>query len=165
MGWIIAGPIIGALSDHLRRRRMPLTIASFIAFIMVSIAFYVPLALWELNLVMFTFGLACGAHPLCFSLSKENNPHRLAGTAVATTNTLIMLGGVIFQPLVGLLLVWHASGIIENGMPVYNTHDYIWGMSIIPIALLLSSILCLFLRETYGRDTEGESIVTQDLAC
>lgn len=156
IGWIIAGPVIGALSDRIKRRRLPLRIASVVAAILMCIIFYVPnLSIATLNVLFFLVGLSCGAHPLCFALGKDNCPTAISGTAVAVTNTLIMAGGFIFHPIVGKLLDSHASGLMSDGMPVYTSGDYIYALSIIPIGLVISIALTFLLKETYCSSYEA----------
>jgi MFS family permease len=151
VGWIIAGPTIGALSDKIKRRRTPLLFAGIAGTILLCIIFYVPgLNSTVLSMVFFSLGFCCGSHPICFAVGKENNPIQISGTAVAATNMLTMMGGALFQPLVGKLLDWHASGAIgANGLPIYTTEDYLFALTIIPIGVSIGGILCLFLKETY----------------
>src|SRR3990167_8062657 len=151
-GWILSGPIIGAFSDKIKRRRMPLTIMGFFAALLLSIVFYVPgITLSMLYLIFFMIGFSCGAHPLCFALGKENNSIRIAGTAVAVTNMLIMAGGAIFQPLIGTLLDFHTTSPVgADGLPVYSSYDYTFALSVIPIGVALGIFLAaFFLKETY----------------
>lgn len=151
VGWIIAGPTIGALSDRIKQRRLPLIISAFMSTIFLSAIFYVPgMSLYLLYFLFFLVGIFCGAHPLCFALGKENCPNEISGTAVAVTNTLIMLGGMVFQPVVGKLLDSHsASVVMQNGIRVYSASDYNYALTLIPIGLILSIILSFFLKETY----------------
>lgn len=164
LGWIISSPLIGAYSDFIGQRRLPLLLAAAGAFISVSLIFYLPnLSFNNVYLLFFIFGVFCGSHPLCFSLSKENNPKHLTGTATAVTNTVIMLGGVIFQPVVGWLLDYHAKGAVNaSGVPVYTANDYHFALTIIPFAMLLSFVLCFFLRETHCKTAEP-TILIDDL--
>jgi MFS family permease len=156
IGWIIAGPSIGALSDKIKRRRSPLMVCAFMAAILLSIVFYIPnLSIVSLYIIFFLIGIFCGAHPLCFALGKENSPNAISGTAVAITNTLIMIGGVIFQPVVGKLLDWHSINVpILNGMPVYAASDYTYALTLIPLGLVLAIVLTFFLKETYCQSHE-----------
>ncbi len=151
LGWIIGGPVIGAFSDKIKRRRMPLVVTGSLAAILLSIIFYVPgLKLHQLYVMFFVAGFCCGAHPLCFALGKENNPGAISGTAVAVTNMLIMAGGAIFQPVVGKLLDLHTTSPLgANGLPVYTAGDYTFALSIIPIGVGLAIFLSMFLKETY----------------
>jgi MFS family permease len=156
VGWIIAGPSIGMLSDHYKRRRLPLMICAVMAAILLSIVFYVPnISLISLYFLFFFIGIFCGAHPLCFALGKENNPNYISGTAVAVTNTLIMIGGAIFQPVVGRLLDYHtASTNLAGAIPGYSPADYTYALSVVPIGLMLAIVLTFFLKETYCESHE-----------
>jgi MFS family permease len=150
-GWIISGPIIGAFSDKIKRRCMPLTITGFFAAALLCVVFYLPgiLNLYGLYCIFFIIGFCCGAHPLCFPLGKENNPIQISGTAVAYTNMLIMLGGMIFPPIVGKLLNLHSTAVGANGLPIYSASDYTFALSVVPIGVALGIFLSLFLKETY----------------
>jgi MFS family permease len=156
VGWIIAGPSIGMLSDHFKRRRLPLLICATMAAVMLAIVFYVPnISISYLYVLFFFIGIFCGAHPLCFALGKENNPNSISGTAVAVTNTLIMLGGLIFQPVVGLLLDYHTgTNGVTGAIPVYTPADYTYALSVVPIGLMLAIVLTFFLKETYCESQE-----------
>jgi len=158
VGWIIAGPTMGAFSDKIKRRRTPLLFAGTAGATMLCIIFYMPgLTAAELSMAFFMLGFSCGAHPICFAVGKENNPIQISGTAVAATNMLTMTGGALFQPLIGKLLDWHAAGILgPNGLPVYSAQDYIFALSVIPMGVASGVILCLFLKETYCRSQAKE---------
>ena len=151
-GWIIAGPVLGIISDKIIKRRvLPLMFTGFFAALLLCGVFYVPnIPIAYLYPIFFTIGFCCGAHSLTFALGKENNPIQISGTAVATTNALIMVGGAIFQPLVGILLDLHTvSPIDASGLPVYTASDYVFALSIVPIGVALGIFLSLFLKETY----------------
>jgi MFS family permease len=156
VGWIIAGPSIGALSDKIKRRRSPLLVCAVMAAILLSAVFYIPnLSITSLYVVFFFIGIFCGAHPLCFALGKENNANAISGTAVAITNTLIMLGGAVFQPVVGKLLDWHTSGATSpDGVLIYTASDYTYALSVVPIGLFIAIVLTFFLKETYCESRE-----------
>jgi len=159
-GWIISGPIIGAFSDKIGKRRLPLIIIGFFAALLLCIVFYAPgLHLSQLYFIFFSIGFCCGAHPLCFVLGKESNPIQISGTAIAVTNMLIMAGGAIFQPIVGKLLDLHsaANPLGANGLPIYNSSDYTFALSLIPLGVVLGIFLSLFLKETYGAIQVKES--------
>lgn len=157
IGWIIAGPSIGALSDRIKKRRLPLLVSAVMATLLLSIVFYTSnLPMAALYFLFFFIGIFCGAHPLCFALGKENSPIAISGIAVAVTNTLIMIGGLIFQPVVGKLLDKHAVNVtLHNGIPVYSTGDYTYALSVIPIGLVLAIVLTFFLKETHCQAQES----------
>lgn len=149
VGWIIGGPSYGAISDRIKRRRLPLLVASIVAAIVMTSIFYVPLSHSMLCFMMFILGITCGSHPLVFSLTRENFRKEVSGTSTAVCNVLVMAGGMI-NILVGFLLDHHwSSGIVENGHRIYSLSDYNYALAIIPIGLVLSSILTMFIKETY----------------
>lgn len=152
-GWIISGPIIGYISDKIKRRKLPLAATGFFAALLLCLVFYFPdakLSIHQLYLAFFIIGFCCGAHPLCFAMGKENNPIQISGTAVAITNMLIMAGGAIFQPLVGKLLDLHSANILDiNGLPIYSSSDYQFALSVVPIGVAIGILLSFFLKETY----------------
>ena len=152
-GWILSSFISSALSDIFGTRRVPLLIGCSLATIISGvILFWHGLSIYFLYPLLFVFGLCCGPHPLCFTLSKENNPHKISGTAVAFANFVIMMGGFIFQPIVGGVLDWLWDGHLENGIRFYRAHDYIIALSIIPVGLFVASIITLFIKDTYQRN-------------
>ena len=98
--------------------------------------------------IFFTMGVVTGIHPLVFALAKENFPNKIAGTVVAGTNTLIMLGGLLFQPLVGLILDISHKSLDSNGFQVYAANDYSLALSIVPIALVICLCVLHFIKDT-----------------
>ncbi|MFN3234657.1 MAG: MFS transporter [Gammaproteobacteria bacterium] len=150
LGWAIGGPIAGWISDHMNRRRLPLTIGSIIAAILGALVFYLPsLSVFQVYGLLFLFGVFSSVEIIVFALSCEYASKKAAGTAIAFTNFLVMLGGVIFQPLIGFVIDWHASGAMEDGQPVYTVQDYQVALLVIPVCLLLAFVISFFLRETY----------------
>lgn len=153
LGWAIGGPIVGFISDRTRKRVLPMTIGSAVGAILISVVFYVPnLPLPALMTVFFFFGLFSSAQVICFAVGREISPSRSAGTAVALTNMFVMLSGVIFQPLVGLLLTMiEGTADAVSTAHVYSAHSYDVALSVIPIGLMVSVLLTFFMRETHGR--------------
>lgn len=150
-GWMISGPLIGMISDRIQRRKLPLMFTGFFAALLLCCVFYIPnfATLSTLNIIFFLIGFCCGAHSICFALGKENNPVQISGTSVAVTNMLIMMGGTVFQPVVGKLLDMHATIIGADGLAVYTAGDYTFALSIIPLGVSLGIFLCSFLKETH----------------
>ena len=151
-GWIISGPIIGVISDKfIKRRVLPLTFTGFFAALLLCFVFYTPnISIAMLYPIFFAIGFCCGAHSLCFALGKENNPIQISGTAVAVTNMFIMIGGAIFQPVVGKLLDFHTmSPNGPDGLPIYAASDYTFALSVVPIGVAMGIFLSLFVKETH----------------
>lgn len=151
LGWAIGGPIAGFISDRVRLRRLPIIIGSIVAALLILVLLYShDLSKFSVYTILFIFGAFSSAQVLVFAVGREISPAKLSGTSVALTNMLVMLGGVIFQPVVGILLDTRWNGLKANGVPIYTVSDYKFALIILPIGLALSAILMLFMKETYA---------------
>jgi len=149
LGWAIGGPVIGIISDRIHQRRLPLMICSVLAFITICVILYIPiLSATDLYLLMVLFGIFCSGQVLVFAVGREINDTKLAGTAVALINAFVMLGGMIFQPLIGLFLdlLWHGHAVA--GVHVFSVHAYQMALSVLPLCMAGSFVFTLFLKET-----------------
>jgi MFS family permease len=149
LGWAIGGPLVGLISDKIKQRRLFVTFGAFFAFVFISIILYLPIQSFVLCYVlMFLFGFATSSQVLVFPLGKETNSDKMAGTSLALVNAFVMMGGLIFQPVIGWVLdyTWHGSFL--NGARYFSTTDYRLAMSVIPVCMIFAFILSLFLRET-----------------
>lgn len=150
LGWAVGATFSGWFSDRIGRRRLPITIGALLAFIMSCIFLYVPgLSESMLYLLFFLFGVMTSVQVIVFAIGREVSPKHIAATAVSVTNMFTMIGGALFQPLVGVLLDMNWTGQISNGMRIYSSASYTFALSLMPIALLLAVILSFFLKETY----------------
>ncbi len=62
-----------------------------------------------LGVAMFVLGVSNSAYSLSFTMVKDHAPREVSGVAMGLTNMMIMgIGGLIFQPLIGVLA--HARG-------------------------------------------------------
>lgn len=156
-GWICSSFATGALSDILGNRRSPLIFASFGAACIAAFIIYVPhIPEMALFMLLFLFGIFCGPHPLCFTLSKENCSTKISGTAISFSNFLIMMGGFIFQPVVGKLLDFFWDDRVSQGVRNYSAGNYMHALSIIPIGLLVAGVLSLLIKETYNKSVDRQ---------
>ena len=151
LGWASGGPLMGAFSDFISRRRIPLILGSLLAAVLAMILIYIPnLTTVEIYLALVFMGIFCSSQNIVFVTARENAPQKFSGSALALTNLLIMAGGMIFQPLVGAFLDNGTSKMI-NGVHVYSASTYQNVLIILPIAFLLSMVLSFFLKETYAK--------------
>ena len=115
---------------------------------------------YNIYVLIFTLGLFYSAQAIVFAVGRELSPNEAAGTAIAVTNMLVMLGAMLLQPLIGHVLDWsvwlqqsHQSSMLNIPMhhiTEYGPEDYRLAMSIIPIGIVLAAILTLFIRETHA---------------
>ena len=151
LGWAIGGPCWGWFSDFVERRCMPICIASIGALIAVCILLYLPnLSFLMIYFILFIFGFLSSAQILVFAICREVTHFKIAGTAIALTNMFVMIGGNLFQPVIGKLLDLGWSGATVDGTRVYSVFAYQTALSVMPIGILLAIIFIYFVRETHG---------------
>ena len=109
----------------------------------------------SLYIALFFIGILTSAHPLVFAIAKENFPLRSAGAVVATTNTLVMVGGFAFQPLFGHLLDVANGTVGVPGVHIYSAHDYQFAMMIMPVSLFAAWVAMFFIKDT-GKEIEKQ---------
>jgi len=150
-GWGLFAPFSGYLSDRMKHRRIPMILSGFLAAIVITIILYVPnIPTWGIFVLLFVFGALYSAQPIVFAVAREISPDRASGTAVATTNMLVMLGGVFVQPFVGKLLDWVGGSSVVDGVHIYPVTSYQIALAILPIGLVLGALLTMCLPETFG---------------
>ncbi|MCE3237924.1 MAG: conserved rane protein of unknown function [Gammaproteobacteria bacterium] len=151
LGWAIGGPCWGWFSDFVERRCMPLLVASIAALIVVCVLLYMPhLSFLMVYFLLFIFGFLSSAQILVFAICREVTHFKIAGTAIALTNMFVMIGGNLFQPVIGKLLDLGWSGAMVDGTRVYSVFAYQVALSVMPIGILIAIILIYFVRETHG---------------
>ena len=152
LGWAIGGFVVGWASDRLGKRRAPMTVGSLFAAALLALVFYYPhMSAWTVGAIFLIFGVFSSAQVLVFAVGHEISCSKSAGTAIALTNMFVMLGGVLFQPIVGILLDMFWSGNLgPNGVHIYAAKEFQIALSVLPIGLLLSVVLTFALRETHG---------------
>lgn len=164
-GFTIGAPLNGYISDKIKRRKLPMLTGAVGAAIVMSIIIYFPeLKVSQLNILMFLLGLLYSAQSIVFAVGRELSPKNAAGTAIAATNMMVMLGAMFIQPLVGKLLdlsqYWRLQALppvsLDRTTPVvhslmHTASDYKMALTVVPIGILIAAILTFFMRETYAR--------------
>ena len=153
LGMIAGSPIIGLISDRIRRRKLPyiLFVASF--FMLWSL-----LVFWNggrppeaiLYPLYFLLGFFGSAVTITFALGKELNPPQMAGMAVATVNIGAFLGISLLQPLLGYLLDVRWHGVFNEGVKIYNQNAYFFAFSFCLYPLVVAVIAAFLVKETNG---------------
>lgn len=151
-GWAVGGPFWGWFSDYIERRRMPMIVGSIAALFLACWLVFVPgISLNATYILLFAFGFMTSVEVLVFAICREASSAKITGTAVAMTNMLVMVGGNIFQPVMGKLLDSKWTGTMVEGARVYSPEAYQFAMSVLPIGMLLAIIIAFFIRETNGK--------------
>jgi len=161
LGFTVGAPMMGYLSDKFSRRKLPMVIGSLGAALIMSIILFIPnIDAIHLDALLFLLGIFYSVQCIVFVVGRELSPNEAAGTAMAMTNMIVMLGAMFLQPLVGKLLDFSLSthltqididaAAISNLQKFYTTSDYQFALSIIPLGILTAAFLTLFLKETHA---------------
>jgi sugar phosphate permease len=160
-GFTLGAPLMGYISDKLKRRKIPMIFGATGAGIVMLIVLYFPgLQETHINGLMFLLGLLYSSQCIVFAVGRELSPSEAAGTAMAMTNMIVMLGAMFLQPLVGRLLDFSLSTHMPTSslhkVPseklgyLYTAADYKFALSIIPLGIFIAALLTIFLKETYA---------------
>lgn len=148
MIWIgigIGSPLLGWLSDRLESRRLALGISALFGLISTLFLLYWPqVPMSTMYLLLFMLGIGAGGQTVSFAVVKDNNPAEYVGTASGFNNLSVLLGGAIFQPMVGFILHNKNSFQLVNGVYIYAEQSYQKALLLMPICYLISLLICLF---------------------
>lgn len=150
IGWAIGGPLIGWISDRIKRRKVVLIFSAFLSLLFASIILMVPnLPLMLLFCLLFLYGLANTGVAIAYAVASEINSHAVSGTSVAFANMASVLIGAGFQPLIGWLLEKNWDGLLENGLPVYSVTDFHSALIVLLCSLVAALFVACGIKETY----------------
>lgn len=163
MIWIgigIGSPLLGWISDRIESRRASLIASGVMGLIASITILYVPhLSYGWAYVTLLLFGLGAGGQTVSFAVVKENNPPELVGTASGFNNLSVLIGGALFQPLVGYILhhinSWHTA----NGVHIYSVESYQRALFVLPLCFAASILIAIFLlKESHpGHKSNGTS--------
>jgi MFS family permease len=148
-GLLIGAPIVGYISDRRGARKPPMYVGLGVCFISTAMLLTIPnLAYWSLCILFFLIGFSSSAQNLAYAAASESNPPALTGSAMGLTALCIMIGGAVFQPVVGYLIEHGWDGAYLNNMPLYHPHSYAHAFWIMPIAYIVATVMVYLMRET-----------------
>lgn len=144
MVWLgigIGSPLLGWISDRIYNRRIALMTSSILGLMATILLLYVPnVPLNLMYLILFILGLGAGGQTVSFAVVKDNNPPELVGTASGFNNLSVLIGGAVFQPLVGLFL----QNSVSHGVTVYTVLNYNKALFVMPCCYFISFLLVFF---------------------
>jgi MFS family permease len=153
IAWAVGGPVLGALSERIGRRR-PLYVATTAAALAGWVVIiFLPIPVWLMTVTLLFTGFFSGNLIIGFAFAKESVPARLMGTASGICNMGPLLGGMLLQPTVGWILDRNWLGATAAGARIYDATAYQAAFSLMAACLVVSLCLIPFARETYGRQT------------
>ena len=151
LGVALASPVIGWISDKVKRRCLFLVTSAFAGTVAMALVVFVPnIPLIILYCLMFFIGFASAGQTISFALIKDNNSPFTNSAANGFNNMVVVAGGILFQPLIGKFLDFNWQGIMSHGVRIYSLHSYHMAFLVLPICYFIASIASLFfIKETY----------------
>jgi len=146
VGLAISSPIVGAWSDRIQRRKLPLIVCALIgllSFTLVLLPIQLPLIL--LGVMVFLAGAACAGQALSFALVRSKNSTKNLSAAIGFNNMAVVISGAIFQPLIGKIVDVHSSGALNtDGTKIYVASDYRSGLVMLFFVYAIGLFVSLF---------------------
>lgn len=156
LGMAAGSPLGAILSNMIKSRVKVMSWSAITTMATFCCVIYIPnLSLGLTYFLLCLSGILCGGQILYFAAAKEINPIQYSGTTIGFTNALVMSSGIIFQPLLGVILDFAWDGVVSpEGTPVYSMSDYQQALTTVPICLFFAWLIMLLVRETYETDTK-----------
>jgi MFS family permease len=151
-GFTAGAPAWGWLSDRIGRRKLPMLAGACAGLAAMLAALYVPaLPLAVYSVLLFFVGFGGAAMSLSYAVAREHNAGGGTGAALGFVNMCSVLGGAVFQPLIGWLLDLAWDGTLAGGARVYALDAYRTAFVVLP-GVFVGALICLWrIRETRCR--------------
>jgi sugar phosphate permease len=142
-GWIIGCPLLGFISDRLGRRKPVVIGGACVLLVCMAWILYGPAGVFPPYVLGLLTGVASGAAMLPYTIIKEANPPRLAGTSTGVINFLNFTFSALLGPTFAGWLQ-HASG----GAAQLEREHFQTSFAPMLYGVALAILLALLLKET-----------------
>jgi MFS family permease len=143
LGWMIGCPLLGFISDKLRRRKPVIFGGTIILLAVVSWVLFGNPEILRGHSVGILMGIASGAAMLPYTVIKEANPPELGGSATGVINFINFTFSALLGPVFGARLVQMPEGASGLALAHYQA-----GFKTLLYGITVALILTFFLRET-----------------
>lgn len=157
LGYAIGCPLLGALSDTVKRRKPTLIFCALLGALSTASITYIHSqhAPWTYACLFFILGIAASGQNIGFALISEHSNSIIKATALSLNNAIITLFSAFIPPL--------ASYVIYVSMGPGNTtlkpENFTLAFSIMPILYIVALVLSIFcIKETYCKP-QKEAII------
>ena len=147
IGWALASPLWGIYTNYLGRRKPALMLSAIGSLLCLSLVIYVPIHLWQTEVVLFIFGIFSAGFLPAFSIANDMCHKSYVATGLSFMNMMNMIGIALVQPLVGYILDMLWDGRLQQGIRVYSLEAYQQALSLLPLGAFVALCLLFFIRE------------------
>lgn len=125
LGFAVGGPLLGALSDRLGRRKLPYLAAAIASALLWALFLLLPeLSAAARYLLFAAIGFTAGGLIIGFAFAREANHPGAGGTVGGVVNMSVVGFAAIQQSLLGWILDRHWQGISLEGARLYDAAAY-----------------------------------------
>lgn len=144
LGAALGGPVIGAFSNFLKKRKVIMIFGSLMTLLLFLAMLYINFSEYWIYPMLFLLGFFVSSYLIAFPLVSEILPQEVKGKSMGFTNTLtLLIGAPILQPLIGKKL-----SPMDNPL-TKCLHEFKVALLLISLAIGLAFILSFFIRETH----------------
>jgi len=143
LGWMIGCPLLGFVSDRVRRRRPVIAGGALALLACLGWILYGPAGVLPPYVLGLLAGVASGAAMLPYTVIKEANPPDVSGTATGVVNFINFTFSALLGPVFASLLLSASGGVTPMALAHYQSafQPLLYGVA-------LAIVLTIFLKET-----------------
>lgn len=156
LGYAIGCPLLGFISDRIKRRKSVMIAASVFAVVGLFMIFYMTHSAILVILGFFFLGIGASGQSLGFAAIAEQSQKQYVAAGMGFNNAMIMTCVAIIGPLVGYILTLVSRGKAE-GFTLGEFHlafAFILGIAVIGLLLAI-----FFIKETYCKPQKEVQII------
>jgi MFS family permease len=143
LGWIVGCPLLGFLSDRLRRRKPVILAGAAVLLACLAWILFGRPGVFPPGAVGFLAGLASGSTMMLYTVAKEANRKELAGSAAGVVNFI----NFTLSALLGPVFAWGLRAA-AGGDATRALEHYRMAFSPLLFGVALAIVLTLVLKET-----------------
>jgi MFS family permease len=149
-GLSVGCPVIGLLSDLVKRRKIILIFcAGFGLIISLLILFPPGKSSWLFITLYFCLGISGAGQSIAFNVIREITNESIHAAALAFNNTMIGVTNLILIPLIGFMIHYSFHGTF-TATSIYQYHNFMPAFLWIPVLYFTAFLIALFfIKETY----------------
>ncbi len=152
LGLAFGSPLIAILSDHLENRWKPMLFSGILSVSANGLLVLVPhLSVATIFVLLFSIGVFMSGQTLVFSAGCQLMPLHMSGMVLGIINMIVMMGGLILQPLTGAILDGLWTGVMCGMTPIYTTENYQQALLVVPVCIAIACLLMKKIPETYPK--------------
>lgn len=154
IAWLGSGVgsiLLGIMSSYLQKRKICIILSAALGIVIFPF-----IILFDINNIalmsgiLFLFGIASAGQALSFAMIDDHNRSAVLGTASGFNNTVIMIGPMLIDPVVGALLRYNWDGTMHDGIPFYSVANFQLAFMVIPVLFAAALVVGLFYRDRHA---------------